>query len=174
MLATAGPWWTAAADCQPAGALEEVVPAAPIVFVGTVTAVVGPAARFEVTEVWAGAIEGEVEVRGLTDGDGPDAGFGQGFSEDDRHWEIGTTYLVVPYADGGTLRDNICTATTVWTDELAALRPAEVAPGGSGGEPATEPEAPSVPVTPIVVVALATLVVGISFVAFRRRGEGSG
>lgn len=152
----------ALADCQPAGPIEQALAAAPVAFVGTVTAVDGPAARFAVAEVWAGSVGATVEVRGLGDG-GPDTGFGAGFSEDDRHWVEGATYLVLPMVDGAVLRDHLCTATTEWRQDLDALRPADarILTG--------EPEAPSPPAAILVIVA-AIAVLGVGAVlAFRRR-----
>src|SRR5688500_13707667 len=114
------------ADCQLAGPIEEVLPAAPVAFVGTVTEVDGPIATFKVSEVWAGDLGAVVTVRGLFDGvPPPDGGFGAGFSEDDRQWTVGERYLVVPFIDAGVLRDNQCTATTDWRPQLEALRPAD-------------------------------------------------
>ena len=115
----------AAADCEPAGPVAEALRTAPVAFVGTVVATEGLAARFAVAEVWAGEVGPEVEVRGLSDDGGVDSGFGAGFTEDDRHWTDGATYLVVPWVEGSVLRDSICTATTEWSDELAGLRPTD-------------------------------------------------
>jgi hypothetical protein len=146
----------AAADCQLAGPIEEELPAAPIAFVGTVTEVIGSMARFEVHEVWSGAVANGVEVHGLTSG--------VEFSEDDRRWEEGTRYLVVPFIEGQVLRDSICTATTGWRAELEALRPATARV--IGGEPADD-----VPVPPALLLAGAVILVlaAASAFAFRRR-----
>lgn len=155
---------SAAADCQPAGPIEEVLQTAEIVFVGTVVAVEGPAARFAVTDVWAGDVGATVEVRGLADPGGRDGGFGAGFSEDDRHWTRGETYLVLPWVDGGVLRDSICTSTTEWRDELAALRPASavmVEPATVEGE---------LPVPLALLGALSAVAILITVSAFARRG----
>ena len=153
----------AVADCQPAGPIEQALAGAPVAFVGTVTAVDGPAARFAVAEVWAGSVSASVEVRGLGDG-GPDTGFGAGISEDDRHWVDGATYLVVPMVDGGILRDHLCTATTEWRPELDALRPADARI--LAGEPAPS-QAP--PAALLVIVAAIAVVAAGAFLAFRRR-----
>jgi hypothetical protein len=145
-----------AADCQMAGPLEDELQAAEVAFVGTTTEVIGSMALFEVHEVWAGSVGDTVEVHGLTSG--------VEFSEDDRRWEAGTTYLVLPYAEGGVLRDSICTATTVWRDDLAALRPAAAVIHAS-----QEPGSASLPIAiPIVAVVLAVVAL-VSVVAFRRR-----
>jgi hypothetical protein len=152
-LVGAGP---VAADCQLAGPIEEELARAPIAFVGTAAEVIGSMARFEVHEVWSGAVANGVEVHGLTSG--------VEFSEDDRRWEAGTRYLVVPIIEGQVLRDSICTATTEWRAELAALRPATARI--VEGEPAGEVAFPS---ALILVGAVVLLLGGISLLAFRRR-----
>lgn len=153
---------SAAADCQPAGPIEATLRTAPVAFVGTVVAVEGPAARFAVAEVWAGSVGASVEVRGLGGG-GPDTGFGAGFSEDDRHWVEGATYLVLPVVDGGILRDHLCTATTEWRDDLAEMRPASAVivepPDAAGDVP--------VGLLALAVTAVAAVLVGVR--AFARR-----
>jgi hypothetical protein len=155
-----------AADCQPAGPIEEALPAAPVAFVGVVTALDGPVATLAVREVWAGEVPDEVQVRGLADDvGGVDAGFGAGFSEDDRQWMAGGTYLVVPWVDGKVLRDSICTATTEWRSDLEALRPASARI--VEGDPTN-----AVPVPPAVLAAAAVLlVIGVVSVLAFRRGE---
>jgi hypothetical protein len=144
-----------AADCDVAGPVEEVLPTAEVAFVGTVSEIVGAMARFEVHEVWAGPVGQTVEVHGLASG--------VEFTEDDRRWEAGTTYLVLPYVEGGDLRDSICTATTEWTDDLEALRPADAVIHA----PAEAPEA-SVSLTIPIVAAVLAIVALVSIVAFRR------
>jgi hypothetical protein len=151
-----------AADCQAAGPIEDELTAAEVAFVGTVTQVVGGSARFTVREVWAGDLGPEVDVVGLgwnAPGRGGPAEVVT-FVEDDRQWQIGEMYLVLPVVDEGVLRDNICTATTLWSDELAALRPA-----GAQILPAEGYEPVSMPIIPIglgVVVLMA-----VSLLAFR-------
>jgi hypothetical protein len=151
----------ASADCQMAGPLEEELSTAEVAFVGTVTEVVGSMAFIEVDEVWAGPVGRTVEVHGLTSG--------VEFSEDDRHWEQGTTYLVVPYVEANVLRDSICSATVEWNEGLADLRPADAV---VHGEEAASPS--SLPVVPLAVAAVVLATVAISFLAFRRRGGESG
>jgi hypothetical protein len=143
----------AVADCAPSAPLEEVLPTAEVAFVGEVVELDGPIARFTVAEIWAGEVAASVEVRGLGDGDG--------FSEDDRHWTAGVTYLVVPYVEGGVLRDSLCTATTEWRDALAELRPADF----RGLE--TQPSGVALPL--LLVGGAVALVVAASALAFRRR-----
>lgn len=149
------------ADCQMAGPIDEELAAAEVAFVGTATEVIRSMARFEVHEVWAGPVGESVEVHGLTSG--------VEFSEDDRHWEAGTRYLVVPFVEGGVLRDSICSATVEWSDELDGLRPADAVIVGSEG--AAEAESGGVPIALIAVIAVAAVVTGISVLAFRRRGD---
>lgn len=157
--------WPVAADCQPAGPIEQALPAAPVAFVGTVTALNGPIATFAVGEVWAGDVPDVVEVRGLSDDvGGPDAGFGAGFSEDDRVWTQGATYLVVPFLDGAVMRDSACTATTEWRPGLDALRPDDARIVSSAATDGTAP-----PVEVLLVGAFVLLVAGASVLAFRRR-----
>ena len=154
----------AAADCQMAGPIEEEMARAEVVFVGTATDVIGSMARFDVQEVWKGPVGSAAEVHGLTSG--------VEFSEDDRHWEAGTTYLVVPYVEGQVLRDSICSATTEWAEGLGELRPADAVIGGSGGD--TEPESAGLPTALLVAIGVFVTVAGVSVLAFRRRGEESG
>jgi hypothetical protein len=67
---------------------------------------------------------------------------------------IGVRYLVVPIVDGNVLRDSICSATTEWRPELAALRP--------NGVPTTAPEM-AVPLLPILAVAAFVVVLLSAF-----------
>jgi hypothetical protein len=147
----------AAADCQPAGPIQEELPRAEIAFVGTAVDVIGSMATFEVHEVWAGSVAATVEVHGLTSG--------VEFSEDDRRWEAGTRYLVVPIIEGQVLRDSFCTPTTEWQPELAALRPASAQI--IGGD--TEETGVSVPPALLLAGAVILVVAGVSALAFRRR-----
>ena len=157
----------ATGDCQLAGPIEEALPAAPVAFVGTVTEVDGPIATFAVSEVWAGDVGDVVTVRGLFDEVvPPDGGFGAGFSEDDRRWTEGATYLVLPFVDAGVLRDNQCTATSEWQPELEALRPADARIVSSA---VTTETAAQVPVELLLVGGALLLVAAGSVLAFRRR-----
>ncbi|HEX7197239.1 MAG TPA: hypothetical protein VF364_10470 [Candidatus Limnocylindria bacterium] len=143
-----------AADCDLSGTVDEAIAAKRIVFVGDVADLDGSAATFAVREVWSGDVGPTVTVRGLSD-DGM-------VSEDDRTWTKGATYLVVPYVDGGVLRDNICTASTHWDEDLLDLRPpgaATIAPADAGGPPV------------LAAILAACLVVGLSLLAFRRRSR---
>jgi hypothetical protein len=155
-----------AADCEPAGPIEEELLAAPVAFVGTVTEVVGGSARFNVLEVWAGDVGEEAHVVG---GGWFAARGGQQarrqIVEDDRSWELGETYLVLPVPHQGLLADNACTATTVWESDLEAFRPADVV----GNEPGQADEASAVPYAPVAVSAVAVVLLGLSALALRRR-----
>lgn len=160
----------AAADCQPMGSVEEALPEREVAFVGVVTEVDGPVARFTVREVWAGDVAATAEVRGLNDAlGGENVGFGAGMSEDDRTWAVGETYLVLPYVDGGVLRDSICSATTPWSDDLERLRPstARVIDGGT---------AEGFPVPPAIwaLVAMVVVIAAGSILAFRGGTRGRG
>lgn len=152
------------ADCEPAGPPADVLPTAAVAFVGTVTRVTGAVATIAVSEVWAGQVGASVDVYGLRLGHphGPDEAPA---SEDDRVWTVGRTYLVLPSAEGGVLQDNICTATTEWTDDLAELRPADAIirePSAEGG---------SFPIAmPLIGLVVVVLVVASAF-AFRRGGS---
>jgi hypothetical protein len=149
----------AAADCEPAGPLDEEIPVASVAFVGTVTATRGAVAQFAVSEVWAGEVGPAVEIRGISDN------VPGGIGEDDRTWVVGDAYLVVPIVDGPELRDSICTATVEWEPELAELRPATA----KILEPEPAAQAGDVPIGPIAVGIVGALVLGASVIAFRRR-----
>lgn len=148
----------ARADCQPASSVEEALSAAEVAFVGTVVAAAdaGPRAAFSVEEVWVGQLAATVDVRGMGDA---------GLLEDDRQWTLGVRYLVIPYVEAGVLRDNICSATVEWREELAALRPPTAHPPGE--QDATT----DVPFQLLLVGGAVALFGAISIVAFRRRPE---
>jgi hypothetical protein len=167
LLCALAAWLTAAApvagDCEPAGPPAAALRAAEIAFVGTVVDVAGSTATFEVREVWAGDdVPARVEVHGLAGDGGDDVPV---FSEDDRVWVRGETYLVLPFPDGGVLRDHICTATSEWTDDLAALRPPDAR------IPAEPAVAPGIPAPMLVTVATALGLGVISYLAFVRRSR---
>lgn len=127
-------------------------------------------ARFEVEEVWRGALGPEIVVFG---GPVQDAGFGQTVAtSNDRTWIGGATYLVFAGSEDRGLVDNACSPTREWSDELAAARPADW----------TEPESTIVDDVegPSGLGALGIIggaVLGIAgvgaLVAHRRRGVGS-
>ena len=110
------------ADCMQPPAIGVAAATADIVFVGTVTNTLNNRrwAEVAVTEVWRGPDQpASVVVRG-----GPE---GNTATSVDRSFEVGRTYLFVPYMDPDTaaLTDNSCTSTTEFTDDTAKLRPAD-------------------------------------------------
>lgn len=83
-------------------------------------------ARFEVQEVWRGALGPEIVVFG---GPEQDAGFGQTVAtSNDRAWTGGATYLVFAQSEPRGLVDNACSPTREWSDDLAAARPVDWTP----------------------------------------------
>ncbi|HET6745648.1 MAG TPA: hypothetical protein VFH90_07330 [Candidatus Limnocylindria bacterium] len=145
-----------AADCQPVESVVAALESAEVAFVGTAVAVseARSSATFRVEETWAGTVGPSIEVFGLNGG--------RGVSEDDRTWQAGKRYLVIPYVIGGQLADHLCSGTTPWTNELAALRP----PGSITAEPA---EAPAAPPWPVLIAVVAVLVMAlVGWLAFRR------
>lgn len=94
------------------------------VFVGTVvdTANMRRWVIVDVSEVWKGDVEPEVEVRaGHKDPPGP-AGV---VSSVDRHYRDGETYLFLPYrGDGKVFSDNSCSSTTRYRPQLDRFKPA--------------------------------------------------
>jgi hypothetical protein len=150
----------ALADCQPAGPLAQELAQAPIAFVGTVMET-GPAARagnarIQVEDVWVGNLRETVTVYGLS---------GEQVGEDDRTWQIGARYLVLPIVDGNVLRDSICSATTEWRPELAALRPTGVS------SPATEIAVPLLPTLGVAAFVVVLLAAFIGYDQFGRRPQ---
>lgn len=168
MLAAAPP---AVADCQMAGPIEAELRLAPVAFVGRVTSTEGASARFAVSEVWAGNVAETVEVRGISDlgGGRAEPAVGEPFpiGEDDRLWTVGATYLVIPTIEGEVLRDSICSATTEWVPELAALRPADARIIGADGQD----DEGGLPLPAVVVLGSLALLGVLSVLAFRTRGD---
>ena len=166
MLASAAP---TVADCQMAGPIEGELRLAPVAFVGRVTSTEGAAARFAVSEVWAGTVGDSVEVRGISDIGGraePAAGEPFPIGEDDRTWTVGATYLVIPTIEGDVLRDSICSATTEWAPELRAA-----APGCADHRRRKQDDDGGLPLPAIVVLGSLAVIGVLSVVAFRARGD---
>lgn len=144
------------ADCAEPAPLEKAVGTADIVFVGTVTVATNNRrwAQVAVEEVWRGPDQpATVVVRG-----GPE---GNMMTSVDRSFEIGRTYLFVPYIDPetGALTDNSCTSTTEFTNDTARLRPADARkPLGAA------PVDAGFDLTPLVPVGVALAVFGILLV----------
>jgi hypothetical protein len=155
------------ADCDPVGTPEDVLPTAPVAFVGTVTTLEPARAHFTVLEVWNGNVAEAVDVHRLLMPH-PHGREPAGPAEDDRAWTLGGTYLVIPHIEAGALVDHICTATVEWSDDLAALRPPDAVVHAAGEEASAAFEIP----TPVLVAIAAALVVAsASVLAYRRRGQ---
>ena len=111
----------ALADCMMPPPVEEAARTADIVFVGTVTSTANRDSWASVTveEVWRGPDQpATVVVKG-----GP---AGNAATSVDRSFVVGTKYLFFPYVDPEAgLSDNSCTNTQAWTNDLAAIRPAD-------------------------------------------------
>ena len=150
-----------AADCQPPESVEAALATTQVAFVGTVIATRenAPGAAFQVEEIWAGNVSSPAEIQGM---------FGnERLAEDDRLFEAGARYLVIPYrGDDGLLHDNICTGTTRWRAGLAELRPPDAQV--LGALPSGAAEGPAGPPMSLLVAGLAAvLVIGIGVIAFR-------
>lgn len=137
---------TAAASCAAAPPMKQALEDAPAIVVGTVTEVRYEArwATVSVGEVWKGdSIPSTVEVR---------SGVGRPnvMSTVDRTYEVGQSYLFVPYErDDDVLRDNACTRTMRFTERAARFRPETIAahvipgPPGANAEPSPTDGDPS-------------------------------
>lgn len=150
-----------AASCMAPPPIEVAIEEADVVFVGTVRELSNQnrTAGVEVHEVWRGTeLPGAVTVHG-----GPDDP--NMLTSADRSFTRGTTYLFVPSAERGILLDNACSSTTVWSDELAALRPDDARP--AAGQPDDSARG-GVPV-PVIALGVGALALALfSAVAFRR------
>ena len=129
------------ASCVMPPPMRRAIADAPAVFVGTVTG-----ARFNdrwatvsVVEIWQGEnIPPSVEVRS-------GVGSSNTVTSVDRFYDIGETYLFIPYArKGNVFRDNACTNTTSFTDRVAEFRPATFSTPSPTGAPTPAPT-PSIP-----------------------------
>ncbi len=136
------------ASCAPPRPIEESMLLADVVVVGIVTQVEnsGRWITVKVEERWRGpeSLPETIRVRG-----GPEPGAATSV---DRVF-VQARYLLFLTGGPATFTDNACSATVVWTDQLAALRPAGVVAcprRGHGrsarvagpGEPAAGPGAP--------------------------------
>jgi hypothetical protein len=160
LVALAAPG-VALADCVAPPPLEKAVLAADIVFVGTVTSTENGNrwATVAVKEVWRGPDQPPIVlVKG-----GP---AGNTATSVDRSFETGATYLFTPSRDAdGSLSDNVCSPTTLMSEAVAPLRPAD-ARGPTGA--ASEAEASGFdfggllgPIGVAVIVAGVLLLVGL-------------
>ncbi|HEV8490385.1 MAG TPA: hypothetical protein VGQ58_11420 [Candidatus Limnocylindrales bacterium] len=162
LLGSAAP---ALASCVMPPPIEEAVRDADLAFVGTVTSVANLDrwATVAVAEVWVGPdLPPVVEVRG---GPGPGA-----MSSVDRMFAARTTYLFIVGISDGTLSDNACSSTTEWSDELAALRPANARPplSPSPESGAADPFDPASLLLPVALIAGGGLIVFGAALMIRR------
>lgn len=111
------------ASCAPPRPIEESLLLADVVVVGVVTQVEnsGRWITVKVEERWRGpeSLPETIRVRG-----GPEPGAATSV---DRVF-VQARYLLFLTGGPATFTDNACSATAVWTDQLAALRPAGVSP----------------------------------------------
>jgi hypothetical protein len=137
----------ALASCAPPRPIEESMRLADAVLVGTVTHLEngGRWAVVQVEERWRGpeSLPDTIEVRG-----GPEPGTATSV---DRTFTP-ERYLFFLTKGPGYFADNACSATTLWTDDLAAYRPSGVAPA-----PGTASSPPMGPLDLTVVLPLAAL-----------------
>jgi hypothetical protein len=112
----------AQASCAAPPSLRDQVASAPMVLVGTVlfTSDNERVARVKVESIWRGPeLPAYVDVHGS-----PVSGLNTASSVD-RKYSAGTRYLFILFSADRPLQDNSCSATQVYTSELAALAPAD-------------------------------------------------
>jgi hypothetical protein len=154
-------------SCVGQPSLEEGLAQARVVFVGTVAFLENSNrwAIVNVEERWQGADElgASVEVRGAGD---------PGTSTTiDRSYEP-RRYLFAVEKGAGYLVDNACSATTLWTDALARLRPdgVEAAPGLAVASPIDDVDMRVLlPVAGLVGALLVAIVAYVIVLRARRR-----
>lgn len=122
----------AAASCASPAPLEDELGRARTAFVGIVAATSNDdrTATVDVESIWLGeTLPQRVEVSG-----GPDDTEGVSVvSSVDRTWKSGRRYLFVLSDNTPPFTDDACSATTLYTDEVAALEPEGAAtPRGDG------------------------------------------
>lgn len=113
----------ASASCLSPPELGVAIAEADTVFVGVVVEVSNRQrdAVVEVEEVWKGDVDERVEVLGGPQGNNVISSVDAAYREDER-------YLFIPYeGSGDSFRDNACTSTQPYEDDLADLRPADAA-----------------------------------------------
>ncbi len=148
VLASAPATTPALASCAPPRPIQESLLLADAVVVGTVTHLEngGRWITVRVEERWRApdSLPDTIEVRG-----GPEPGASTSV---DRVFGEGR-YLFVLTGGPETFTDNACSATTIWSDDLAALRPSGVSPAADvvAGEPMA-------PLDLDVIVPLAALI----------------
>jgi hypothetical protein len=112
----------AQASCAAPPSVRDQAASSPLVFVGTVTFTSDNdrVARVKVESIWRGPeLPAYVDVHGS-----PVSGLSTASSVD-RKYSAGTRYLFVLFSADRPLQDNSCSATQVYTSELAALAPAD-------------------------------------------------
>jgi hypothetical protein len=120
----------AQASCAAPPSVRDQAASSPLVFVGTVTFTSDNdrMARVKVESIWRGPeLPAYVDVHGS-----PVSGLSTASSVD-RKYNAGTRYLFVLFSADRPLQDNSCSATQVYTSELAALAP----PDARSAAPAT-------------------------------------
>lgn len=107
-------------------AMQRLIASAPVVFVGTVLSAsqAGRLAEVHVEQVWNGPdLPQTVEARG-----GPGASMPNGGSSIDRTYEAGRRYLFFPTNGSPPFDDNQCSATMLYTPDLARYAPTTARP----------------------------------------------
>lgn len=154
---------TVLASCAGFPAIEEHLERAEIVFIGTVVSLADSdrTAVVDVEEVWRGEeIPARVTVYGAADPDDPTM-----MTSVDRVYASSTRYLFAVTLDEGRLRDDSCTATREWSEDLAALRPTTV----TTPVPVESDPGAGVP-APAIAIVLAVIAIGaVGLLAFRSR-----
>ena len=162
-----GIWWmpaTAAASCGGWPTIAAHLNAGDIVFVGTVAelADLNRTALVDVEEIWQGPeVSAQVTVHAGT-------GDPNSMSSVDRFYRAGVRYLFAVRVVDGELRDDACSATQEWSDDLALDRPVTAATPDAGPSSEVGGEF-NVPIAVLVAGLGLALLVGISAVAFRSR-----
>lgn len=146
---------TAYADCMmDERPYDQRIEEAEVVFVGTVTATAHSETTAEVAveEIWKGPdLEAEEVVIGGSGQDGA-------MTSVDRFFQVGETYLFLPFPEDGVLRDNSCTSTAPMSPDLAVFRPDDARTIDDGTVAMRDGDGFSVPMP--VVASLAFLVLG--------------
>lgn len=160
-------------DCAPPPPLEKAAATADLVFLGVVTEIAdgGRLATVAVKDVWRGDLPPIVRVAGGQDPTNP--------AEDDRTFEPSAAYLFLPVISGDHLVDSVCSSTTIWSDDLKVLRPANAHGPDPDAALAATPSASAGPLAflgsfagPMAIAALVGGgAIGLSFLVARRRGD---